>query len=372
MQDTNITIILFLLLSICAPASANPLKGICSYSISSGYGPISRYLYYAFLIVPMLFHDLEWVIGGTLGASMLFSSIAAIHGIALAAVRGRGTVDLDIIPVFAISGVGMLAGTPMMIWSKTLREAARSARTVVFSWIGLMFVGVLASVASLKAVQTPQACDPASLLEGSCGLQCNATLPMRNGQAVISIPYLWKDELFDYSGWFAAYGTCFAFMGLFYAYGRQTPREMVVQQLQQTSISKVSREKNPCKAYCCAHFIPPLGLSFALAQIIITALIMMGPHHVPLGESLDAVGQWGTLVGAFFALLASFMKVGIDKKDSPTALALGPGTDSRAYAKDLEASKDGAATQIKPAAQVYLSGHEPSKPGATHLYGTEK
>lgn len=36
---------------------------------------------------------------------MLFSSIAAVHGVALAAVRGRGTVDLDIIPVFAITGV---------------------------------------------------------------------------------------------------------------------------------------------------------------------------------------------------------------------------------------------------------------------------
>lgn len=51
---------------------------------------------------------------------MVFSSIAAVHGVALAVVRGRGTVDLDIIPVFAITGVGMLVGLPMLIWSKTL------------------------------------------------------------------------------------------------------------------------------------------------------------------------------------------------------------------------------------------------------------
>ena len=45
---------------------------------------------------------------------------------------------------------------------------------------------------------------------------------------------------------------------------------------------------------------------------------MMGPHHVPLGEGLDAIGQWGTLVGAFFAIIASFVKVYIDKKQAPS------------------------------------------------------
>lgn len=89
---------------------------------------------------------------------MLFSSIAAVHGVALATLRGRGTVDLDVIPVFAISGVGMLVGTPMLIWSKTLREAPHSVRSLVFLWIVLMFVGVSASTASMKALPAPAPC----------------------------------------------------------------------------------------------------------------------------------------------------------------------------------------------------------------------
>lgn len=274
---------------------------------------------------------------------MLFSSIATVHGIALAAVRGRGTVDLDIIPVFAITGVGMLAGAPMMIWSKTLRAAATSARALVFCWIGVMWVGVIASVASLKAVPRPQPCDPTTLLGGSCGLQCNATLPMRSGQTVTSVPYLWKSLLFDYSGYFAAYGTWFAFCGLMYASGRQSPREMAVQQLNQNNMSKRLREKNAGKTYCCAFFIPPVCLGFALAQIVITELIMLGPHHVPLGEGMDAVGQWGVLVGAFFAIIASVMKVWIEKRNAPAPKS------QRAWpvnnSQDIEANKGGAVAQ---------------------------
>ena len=288
----------------------------------------------------MIFHNrAEWLVGGTLGASMLFSSIAVIHGIALAAVRGRPTVDLDIIPVFAITGVGMLAGTPMMIWSKTLREASRSARAIVFLWIGLMFIGVLASVASLKAVPRPLPCDTAALLQGSCGLICNATLPMRNAQPVISIPYLWKDELFDYSGWFAFVGTMFAFMGMMYASSRQTPKEMAKEQLKQKNMPKRLRNKNAGNIYCCAFFIPPLGMALAFAQIVVTELVLMGPHHVPLGEGLDAVGQWGTLVGAFFAIVAAFVKVWIDRKEAPS---LKPRREWPTANIDLEANLAGA------------------------------
>lgn len=291
----------------------------------------------------MLLHKFEWLVGGTLGASMLFSSIATVHGIALAAVRGRGTVDLDIIPVFAITGVGMLAGTPMMIWSKTLRAAATSARALVFCWIIVMWVGVIASVASMKAVPRPLPCDPSSLLAGSCGLQCNATLRMRSGQSVISVPYLWKSLLFDYSGYFAAYGTVFAMLGLMYAPGRQSPREMAVQQLNEKGMPKRIRKKNAGNAYCCAFVAPLVCLILALSQIVITELMMLGPHHVPLGEGVDAVGQWGVLVGAFFAVIASVMKVWIDKwKDpSPKTRREWPVNNN----PDIEANNDGVVTQ---------------------------
>lgn len=129
---------------------------------------------------------------------MVFSSIAAVHGIALAAVRGRGIVDLDIIPVFAITGFGMLVGLPMLLWSKTLSEARRSVRSLVFVWIILMFAAVSASTASFKALPTPVPCQSTSFL-GSCGLECNVGLPFRAGQVALSIPVGRTTWLFRYS-----------------------------------------------------------------------------------------------------------------------------------------------------------------------------
>ena len=262
----------------------------------------------------MILHDQDWLIGGTLGASMIFSSKTTIHAIALAAVRDKGTVDLDIIPVFAITGVGMLAGTPMLIWSETLRKAAPSARAVVNSWILIMFAGSVASIISLRAVPKLQACDGASLLDGSCGLACNTTLPMRNGQSIISIPYPWKDYLFNYSGLFAAFGPIVTIMSLTYAYSLKDPG---TRESGGTSIYGQRQAMNEGKLYYCALLIPPLGLALALAQIIVLELIMMGPHHVPLGEGLDAIGQWGTIVEAFFAIVAAVMKTQIDKRTRP-------------------------------------------------------
>ena len=292
-------------------------------SISGAYGPGSRYLYYAFLLIPMIFNKYDWLIGGTLGVSMLFSSISAVHGFALAAVSGRGTMDLDIIPIFDITSVGLLSAAPMLSWSKTLRdEATSSARAIVFSWLGLMFVGVVASIASLNAAPQPQACNETSLLEGSCGLICNATLPMRNGQPVISIPYVWKDRLMGCSlwasAWSAMYVAWFASFGILYVSGRHTFEEMTNRELSKDIVCKWLRWENESTTYkFCVFFvifIPITGSLQALTQLIITEEIMVGPDHVPLGERLDAVGQWETLVGAFFALVAVIMKLLIDRK----------------------------------------------------------
>lgn len=193
-------------LCTCLPVSADRRQGFCVFSVSGQYGPVSRFLYYALLILPTIFHKLEWLVGATLGASMVFSSIAAVHGVALAAVRGRGIVDLAIIPVFAITGVGMLVGLPMLIWSETLSEARRSIRSLVFVWIILMIAAVSASTASFKALSTPVPCQSTSLL-GSCGLECNVGLPFRAGQLALSILVGWITWLFRYSIFFVSCGS---------------------------------------------------------------------------------------------------------------------------------------------------------------------
>lgn len=166
-------------------------SALCGYSISGGYGPIPRFLYYVLLIVSLIFHRTEWLVGGTLGASMIFSSVTAVHAVALATTRGRRTVDLDIIPAFSITGVEMVISVPLLMWSKALRRAKRSICIMTFLWIMIMCVGVVASLASL--VKLPMPLDCGNQNTPGCPLICVTPLPMRDGQAILVVPFVTSD-----------------------------------------------------------------------------------------------------------------------------------------------------------------------------------
>lgn len=310
-QNQTICVAVLYTLCTCLPVSADPQQGFCVFSVSGQYGPVSRFLYYALLILPIIFHKLEWLVGATLGASMVFSSIAAVHGVALAAVRGRGIVDLDIIPIFAITGVGMLVGLPMLIWSKTLSEARRSVRSLVFLWIIFMFAAVSASTASFKVLPTPVPCQSTSLL-GSCGLECNVGLPFRAGQVALSIPVGWVTWLFRYSIFFVSCGSVLTLWLIFGKVGK--PGENVsLDVLSNNGISPEFQRQQPTQSWNLFRLIPYLvGLLF-ISHIVIIEILLLGNHHVPFGEDFSSIGQWGPLVGAFFALSGALMKASGDR-----------------------------------------------------------
>lgn len=62
-----------------------------------------------------------------------------------------------------------------------------------------MFAGVLASMASMKALPSPIPCDPRLELE-TCDLICNVTLTMRGRQSILPILFFAQDALSSYSG----------------------------------------------------------------------------------------------------------------------------------------------------------------------------
>ena len=266
-----------------------------------------------------------------MGASMIFSSIAAVHAVALAAVRGRGTVDLDIIPVYSLTGVGMLTATPMLIWSKTLREAPRSVRLVIFLWIGVMYVGVLASTASMKALPSPIPCDPSSKLD-TCDLICNVTLPMRGGQSSLSIPFFARNELFNYSAWAAGIGCGFAALGLMIGICQKGPLEMAQGIMRHDPYLSRKAQRGLASALsvsvCCGLFV--------VLHIVLTEHIMLGKHHVPLGEDMSAIGQWGSLVGACFALFGTLIKKVFDRVTAAPNGAADVELAARASAKNSD------------------------------------
>jgi hypothetical protein len=274
------------------------MQAICAYSVSGFYGPVYRYLYYTLMLASIIFYRTDVLVRGALGTSMIYSSIAAVHGVALASVRGRGTVDLDIIPIFAITGVGMLAWTPIMVWSKTLREAKLSVRMLLFIWVVVMWVGVIASMASMKALPEPQPCTGGPV----CEVTCRTTLPMRDGQPILAVVFKWKGFLFDWSGWFTGYGSGMAFFGMVMAAPRKHPFDQARAVLNNRGM--IARRKYAGRIACCSIFAPIIAVGLAIAHSIIPEVILMGPHGLPCNRNFSAISQWGPLVGAVCAQLA--------------------------------------------------------------------
>lgn len=211
---------------------------------------------------------------------MVFSSIAAVHSVALATVRGRETVDLDIIPVFAITGVGMLVGLPMLSWSKTLSEARQSVCSLVVVWIILMFAAVSASTASFKALMTPVPCQSTALL-GSCVLKCNVGLPFCAGQAALSIPIGWNTRLFKYSIFSVACGSLLTVWVIF-GKTRQTREDVSLDVL--NGISPEFEQQHPVHSLNFLGLLSYLGGVLVMLHIVIIELLLLGKHHVPFGE----------------------------------------------------------------------------------------
>ncbi|KAI9784708.1 MAG: hypothetical protein M1816_000773 [Peltula sp. TS41687] len=307
--NTQVTSIFFSVLLISQYALADEHEGICAYAISGGYGPISRYLYYLLLLISIVFHRIEWLVAGTLGASMLFSSVAAIHAVAIAAARGRATFDLDAIPVFAITGVGLVAASPTMVWSNTIRWGKFSTRLILVLWTLLMFVGVLASMATLKTIPKPVTC-PQPL---GCETLCNVTLPIRRGQALSFVNFPWRDKLFHCSGWYVFLGATFSLLGIILGVGRQTPQEQARAMLRNRTMTKRGRQREAGRILACAYLTPWTCGALIISMIVLSEIVMMKPRHVPHSEDLSAIGQWGSLVGASLAFLASLLKFYVDR-----------------------------------------------------------
>jgi hypothetical protein len=73
--------------------------------------------------------------------------------------------------------------TPMMFWSRTLRDGSPSSRVLLYLWTLMNFAGTVAGTASLAAVPPPYP-HPRS------GSPCTTTtLPLRQTQAVTFIPF---------------------------------------------------------------------------------------------------------------------------------------------------------------------------------------
>lgn len=103
--------------------------------------------------------------------------------------------------------------------------------------------------------------------------------------------------------------------GLIFGKARQTRADMSLQTLSNSEITAEPEEKTSLRT---SRLLSYLAGALVMYNIVITELIMLGKNHVPFGEDISTISQWGPLVGAFFAIFGALMKVFADRATSST------------------------------------------------------
>lgn len=215
-------------------------------------------------------------------------------------------VDLDIVPVLVITGVGMLSAPPMVLLSETLRKATAPVRLILAFWVILMFCGVFASVANLQTQPTPLSCDEETVQTG-CIHTCNETLPLREGQQVLSVQLAPITTMYRLARALAIFGSCLILM-------------IVLAELRAWGVYRdftvlgTSPPGRGAHLYWCCSPHTKIVLTYVFFPLCCTIYlvtmerVLLGRSRLPVGEPLSSVGQWGPVVGAALAICASLVK----------------------------------------------------------------
>ena len=249
---------------------------------------------------------------------MLYSSIAAVHSVALLPGNKR-TVDLDVFPTWAITTLGMFMAWPQLHFNQTLKQARKSVRCVVYLWGMLMILGTAIGWYNNDTKRgTPMPCDPNSKM-GACDLICNVTLPMRDGQSVLSIPNYDSTSRKNIKSIWALpwiFVIMVFLLGLFFAAATYRKRQLQNTVMFRWLFKKSFRwffKKSAGGTLVWVSIINWSIMGLSVWWAITWEFFMMGKPQVPLEERMSAIGQWGPLVGAFFALFAAVMKKLVDE-----------------------------------------------------------
>ncbi|KAK4654404.1 hypothetical protein QC762_404030 [Podospora pseudocomata] len=182
-----------------AAAVNTPTKVVCSWPVSGQYGPGSRVLYYVLVAACVLARKTEWLRNACLAAALIFPAVAAVHGVALAALHVPNAVDMDIYGAFQFCSIGILTAPITVRLSTTYFN--NPGRNTIFLWAGIILVGLLAlTVEFFRTEAVPCDTDESLFIYGEslCGLVCSVEdgpfSPMRQGSAdeiyVIPEPFI--------------------------------------------------------------------------------------------------------------------------------------------------------------------------------------
>ena len=113
---------------------------ICVYPLSSTYLPFHRYLYYASILIAVLYPTPPPLIKGAFAFSLTYSSTAALYAILIIALPRTQIVNLDIFGLWTVLSTASILVLPLLIWTKNVRS---NARPILRLWGALVIIATI-------------------------------------------------------------------------------------------------------------------------------------------------------------------------------------------------------------------------------------
>ena len=290
---------------------------IIIYPLSGYYAGLQRVLYWCIIAFTIVGLGNVWLVAAAFGTAMTYSSVAAVHAIAIYAVRSREYYDSDSLAICEILFCTSILLPTWLAHYQRLRST--TAQIVLRLWGALMFIGGVITVCQIKQINNDVVAHqnncvmalPSDIAafdmvdwhsQSICTWQpyLNATHPMRELNEVIIVRTSHRlAKWTSIIGLFAVFagGLCIGFIAI----GFLWPDSKSLEKHREAQMQKLRKHKR-AKGN---HPADTPQMPFAwCAGIVILILSEIALHLVPVSEGPSAIGQWGPWVAVLFVLVA--------------------------------------------------------------------
>lgn len=315
---------------------------IIVYPLSSCYAGLQRALYWVIIVFTIVGLGNTWLVTAAFGTAMTYSSVAAVHAIAIYAVRSTQYYESDAIAIWEI-----LFCTSVMLpsWLAHYRRLrSTTAQIVLRLWGALMFIGGVFAILELKNVNSkviahqndcvdklPSGTASFSVIDWLSQPECypwqpykNATQPMREIDEVVIMR-----TSHQLAKWTGTIGTLAQVGGIlvcvFILAGLMFPDGKALDKHRQEQLKKYRKYKRAKGNHPADTPQMPIAWCFGIVTLTISEILL---NLVPVSEKPFAVGQWGTWVSLIFVLVAvlinHYLEAPIEDMYEALGRAVGP------------------------------------------------
>ena len=294
-------------------ARSNPSHSVDAVQVFCGF-PLSE----PYQLMPRLFlYLLLWLAFWSrtaLVVVMAWTSVAAVHVVAMAKNHSYVVLDLDMFPAYSQVLLGMIFAPAFIILSRGLKKSRRVDILPACLWMLLLWVAMVSYVSTTRFQPRAVSCldvhgrniSSGSLLS-QCAFQCpdvTTSHPMRSGQsaALATVPSAFWTGRGNTDRW-VIFWTVFIAGFMVLAFWMASKDSFVKYTRERVKEAKTKQQKEDATRML---LLAPKAAFFGF--IIVVWLGEDAFKHLPPHENKDSISQWGPLVALALAFIGFLLR----------------------------------------------------------------